>query len=107
MLDSLEHADLLRDAGHLFADELRVAASDGQVGHIHLAFQAGTRAHVDAFLAAAIAAGGTDDGAPGLRDYYHRYYAACLCDPDGNNIEAVCGAPVKRTAPHIEISREN
>ena len=47
-------------------------------------------ANVDAFWDAGIAAGGTDDGPPGLRDYHASYYAAFLRDPDGNRIEAVC-----------------
>lgn len=57
----------------------------------HVAFSAPTRAVVDAFHAAALAAGGRDNGAPGLRPHYHaRYYAAFILDPDGHNIEAVC-----------------
>ena len=48
------------------------------------------RTQVDAFWDAGIAAGGTDDGAPGLRDYHASYYAAFLRDPDGNRVEAVC-----------------
>ena len=59
----------------------------------HVAFQAGDRASVDAFHAAALAAGGTDNGAPGLREHYHpTYYGAFVLDPDGNNVEAVCHA---------------
>jgi catechol 2,3-dioxygenase-like lactoylglutathione lyase family enzyme len=62
---------------------------------VHLAFQAADRAQVDAFHAAALAAGGTDNGAPGLRPHYHaNYYGAFVLDPDGNNVEAVCHAPV-------------
>jgi catechol 2,3-dioxygenase-like lactoylglutathione lyase family enzyme len=61
-------------------------------GPIHLAFHATTRAEVDAFYAAAIAAGGRDNGGPGLRDYQPNYYAAFVFDPDGHNIEAVCYA---------------
>lgn len=58
---------------------------------IHVAFQAPSRAVVDAFYAAALAAGGTDHGAPGIRaDYHANYYAAFVIDPDGNNVEAVC-----------------
>jgi predicted lactoylglutathione lyase len=50
-----------------------------------------TRAAVDDFHQAALAAGGTDNGAPGLRPHYHpNYYGAFVLDPDGNNIEAVC-----------------
>jgi len=63
-------------------------------GRVHLAFRASTRAAVDAFHAAAIAAGGKDNGPPGLRPHYHAtYYAAFVYDPDGHNIEAVCHAP--------------
>ena len=57
----------------------------------HVAFTVDDRATVDAFHAAALAAGGTDNGAPGLREHYHpTYYGAFVLDPDGNNIEAVC-----------------
>jgi catechol 2,3-dioxygenase-like lactoylglutathione lyase family enzyme len=57
----------------------------------HWCFRAPSRAAVDAFHAAGIAAGGTSNGAPGLRASYHAtYYAAFLIDPDGNRIEAVC-----------------
>lgn len=57
----------------------------------HVAFSASSRAAVDAFHAAAIAAGGRDNGAPGLRPHYHpAYYGAFVLDLDGNNIEAVC-----------------
>lgn len=60
----------------------------------HVAFRAETRAHVDAFHAAALAAGGRDHGAPGVREHYGpNYYAAFVFDPDGFNIEAVCHAP--------------
>ena len=58
---------------------------------IHIAFLAHDPATVDAFHAAALEAGGTDNGAPGRRPEYHaRYYAAYVIDPDGNNVEAVC-----------------
>jgi catechol 2,3-dioxygenase-like lactoylglutathione lyase family enzyme len=58
---------------------------------IHVAFAAKDRATVDAFHAAALAAGGRDNGAPGLRPHYHKdYYGAFVLDPDGHNIEAVC-----------------
>ena len=57
---------------------------------VHVAFAAPDRATVDAFYAAALAAGGKDNGAPGLRPKYHAgYYGAYVLDPDGNNIEAV------------------
>lgn len=58
---------------------------------IHMAFRAASRAMVDAFYQAAMAAGGVDNGAPGLRPHYHpNYYGAFVLDPDGHNIEAVC-----------------
>ena len=57
----------------------------------HLAWRAGSRAQVDAFYKAAIAAGGRDNGPPGLRpDYHPNYYGAFVIDLEGNNIEAVC-----------------
>lgn len=60
----------------------------------HYAFTARSRAEVDAFYKAAMAAGGRDNGAPGLRPHYHaNYYGAFVFDPDGNNIEAVCHGP--------------
>lgn len=60
----------------------------------HVAFRAESRAAVDAFHTAALAAGGRDNGAPGLRPQYGpTYYAAFVLDPDGLNIEAVCHAP--------------
>jgi catechol 2,3-dioxygenase-like lactoylglutathione lyase family enzyme len=56
----------------------------------HTAFVAKSRAEVEAFYAAALKAGGTDNGAPGLRNHYSsHYYAAFVLDPDGNNVEAV------------------
>jgi catechol 2,3-dioxygenase-like lactoylglutathione lyase family enzyme len=63
-------------------------------GHLHVAFTAKDRATVDAFHVAAIAAGGRDNGGPGLRPQYHaNYYGAFAFDPDGHNIEAVCHTP--------------
>lgn len=60
----------------------------------HYAFSANSRAEVDAFYKAAMAAGGRDNGAPGPRPHYHaNYYGAFVFDPDGNNIEAVCHKP--------------
>lgn len=59
-------------------------------GGVHVAFVASSRASVDAFYKAALAAGGKDNGPPGLRPQYHSgYYGAFVLDPDGNNIEAV------------------
>ncbi len=56
----------------------------------HMAFQAESRAAVDGFHAAALAAGGQDNGKPGLRPYHPNYYAAFVIDPDGHHVEAVC-----------------
>lgn len=62
--------------------------------HLHLAFATATRQQVDAFYQAAIAAGGKDNGPPGLRPHYHaNYYGAFVIGPDGHNIEAVCHKP--------------
>lgn len=58
---------------------------------VHVAFRVASRSLVDAFHQAAIQAGGTDNGPPGLRPHYHpNYYGAFVLDPDGHNIEAVC-----------------
>jgi len=62
-------------------------------GRLHVAFRADSRAQVDAFHAAALEAGGRDNGAPGLRWYHPHYYGGYVLDPDGNNIEAVCHRP--------------
>lgn len=63
-------------------------------GTTHVALTASDRASVDAFHHAALAAGGRDHGAPGLRPHYHAsYYSAFVLDPDGNNCEAVCHLP--------------
>ncbi|RDS79647.1 VOC family protein [Dyella monticola] len=62
--------------------------------HLHLAFVARNRGQVDAFYRAALDAGGSDHGAPGLRPNYHaNYYAAFVIGPDGHNIEVVCHEP--------------
>jgi catechol 2,3-dioxygenase-like lactoylglutathione lyase family enzyme len=69
-------------------------AGGSAAGAIHVAFVAPDRATVDGFHAAALAAGGKDNGQPGLRPHYHEhYYAAYVHDPDGNNVEAVCHLP--------------
>jgi catechol 2,3-dioxygenase-like lactoylglutathione lyase family enzyme len=65
-------------------------------GPVHVALRSSDRAQVDAFHQAALAAGGTDNGAPGIRAHYHEhYYGAFVHDPDGNNIEAVCHRPAE------------
>jgi len=61
---------------------------------IHVAFAVGDRETVDGFHAAALEAGATDNGGPGVREIYHpNYYGAFVLDPDGNNVEAVCHGP--------------
>ena len=68
--------------------------TDEKPARLHLAFTAENRRQVEAFYRAALAAGGKDNGAPGLRPHYHaNYYAAFVIDPDGHNIEAVCHKP--------------
>lgn len=72
---------------------ISVRATGDKIGadRRHWCFRAPSREAVDAFHAAGLASGGTDDGPPGLRPHYHEgYYAAFLIDPDGNRIEAVC-----------------
>jgi catechol 2,3-dioxygenase-like lactoylglutathione lyase family enzyme len=71
-------------------------SSGGTLGRgLHVAFAAWNRGLVDAFHAAALAAGGRDNGPPGLRPHYHAdYYGAFVLDPDGHNIEAVCHAQI-------------
>lgn len=67
---------------------------------IHVAFAARNRATVDAFYKAALAAGGRDNGPPGIRAHYHpSYYGAFVLDPDGHNVEAVCHGPISAAKP--------
>lgn len=71
-----------------------LAQAEGSSTTAHVAIRADTRSVVDEFHVAALAAGGTDNGPPGLRPQYHpSYYGAFVHDPDGNNIEAVCHDP--------------
>ena len=73
---------------------LCIRRTEEKTAHLHLAFMAETRDQVDTFYRAALAAGGQDNGAPGLRPQYHpNYYAAFVIGPDGHNIEAVCHTP--------------
>jgi catechol 2,3-dioxygenase-like lactoylglutathione lyase family enzyme len=92
-------------ADELFVSTAQSAAAAGQLtGRHHLAFQAKDRAMVDRFHAAAIAAGGRDNGAPGERAYHPGYYGAFVIDPAGNNIEAVYHGPAKASADSIKIT---
>jgi catechol 2,3-dioxygenase-like lactoylglutathione lyase family enzyme len=71
-----------------------IGGEGGLNRRLHVAFAADNRAAVDAFYRAALAAGGKDNGAPGLRPHYHPdYYGAFVLDPDGHNVEAVCRKP--------------
>jgi catechol 2,3-dioxygenase-like lactoylglutathione lyase family enzyme len=71
-----------------------VAEGEPNKPHVHIAFTASSRAVVDAFYKASLAAGGRDNGGPGPRPHYHPdYYGAFVLDPDGHNIEAVCHKP--------------
>jgi catechol 2,3-dioxygenase-like lactoylglutathione lyase family enzyme len=71
-----------------------IAGGKPQSPPLHVAFRAESRTQVDAFYKAAMAAGGRDNGAPGIRAHYHpNYYGAFVLDPDGHNIEAVCHHP--------------
>ena len=96
--------------GYFWADELYVSGLNSDpdltrpTGRHHLAFQAKDRETVDAFHKAGLAAGATDNGAPGLRSYHSGYYAAFLLDPDGNNIEAVFHGDAMRSAPSVKIT---
>jgi catechol 2,3-dioxygenase-like lactoylglutathione lyase family enzyme len=73
---------------------LCIRRADEKPSHLHLAFTAANRRQVDAFHRAALAAGGEDHGAPGLRPNYHaNYYAAFVIGPDGHNVEVVCHEP--------------
>jgi catechol 2,3-dioxygenase-like lactoylglutathione lyase family enzyme len=100
------YAAALAPLGHVLASQDAAGAGFGPPGApalwlhrveagrgagLHVAFRAADRAAVDGFHAAGLAAGGRDNGPPGLRaDYSPTYYAAFLIDPDGNNVEAVC-----------------
>ncbi|HWK69649.1 MAG TPA: VOC family protein [Burkholderiaceae bacterium] len=96
--------------GFFWADELVVSSADSPAaqgrltGPVHLAFQASDQAMVAAFYKAALDHGGTDNGAPGLREYHPDYYAAFVIDPDGNNIEAVFHGPAQRSAPSVKVT---
>lgn len=95
--------------GFFWADEFVVSSKDSPAaqGHVtgraHFAFQAKSRAQVEAFYKAALAAGGRDNGKPGERPYHPGYYAAFVIDLDGNNVEAVFHGPAERSAASVTI----
>lgn len=97
--------------GFFWADELVVSSADSpaaagvRTGRNHIAFQARDQQMVERFHQAALAAGGTDNGGPGLRPQYHPgYFAAFVLDPDGNNLEAAFHGPANRSAPSVKIT---
>ncbi|AWV08095.1 VOC family protein [Marilutibacter maris] len=112
VLDALEVPIGGDGDGFFWADELFVSSAESPAaqgtltGRVHLAFQARDEAMVEAFHRAALAAGGRDNGAPGLRPYHPGYYGAFVLDPDGNNIEAVHHGPAKRSAASVEVTFE-
>jgi catechol 2,3-dioxygenase-like lactoylglutathione lyase family enzyme len=80
--------------GELPKPDFWIGSGAPNVPPVHIAFRVASRTTVDAFYSAALAAGGRDNGPPGLRPHYHpNYYGAFVLDPDGHNIEAVCHAP--------------
>jgi catechol 2,3-dioxygenase-like lactoylglutathione lyase family enzyme len=92
-----EHTESKHPAAGFGADgkpDFWIGGEGGLTGILHIAIAAKDRATVDAFHRAALAAGGKDNGGPGLRPQYHpSYYGAFILDPDGHNVEAVCHAP--------------
>jgi len=112
-LGALGHA-LTWDSDEAFAcDELFVSDAQMPGAHstaphrVHLAFQAPDREAVARFHAAAIAAGGRDNGAPSERPYHPGYYGAFVLDPDGNNVEAVHHGRGTRSAPSVVVAIES
>lgn len=95
---------------YFWADELFVSSQNSKAaqGHLtgrhHFAFQAQSEAMVHAFYKAALANGGKDNGAPGLRPYHPGYFGAFVIDPDGNNVEAVYHGPANRSTSSIKIT---
>jgi catechol 2,3-dioxygenase-like lactoylglutathione lyase family enzyme len=95
---------------YFWVDELFVSSKDSKAaqgvvtGRMHFAFQAKSRDVVEKFHAAALAAGGKDNGKPGERPYHPGYYAAFAIDPDGNNVEAVFHGPANKSAESVKIT---
>ena len=88
-----------------WVDELYVDQADDYVSRVHIAFQAPSPEAVHRFHEAGLVHGGTDNGGPGKRLYHSHYYAAFLLDPDGNNIEAICEEPIKRSSDAVAVER--
>jgi catechol 2,3-dioxygenase-like lactoylglutathione lyase family enzyme len=99
--------DLSRESESAFsADELFVSDDGEPTSGLHLAFQAPDEATVERFHAAALEAGGRDNGSPGVRPYHPGYFSAYALDPDGNNIEAVYHGPAHRSAASVVITTD-
>ena len=105
VLTALGREEAIREGDNYFsADELWVDTEEGPISRVHLAFQAKDHHEVGEFHAAAIEAGGKDNGAPGERAYHPGYYAAYVLDPDGNNIEAVYHGAADRSAESVVVT---
>lgn len=96
--------ELRAGEGYFSCDELWVTDDGPPTERLHLAFQAADEDAVRRFHAAALAAGGRDNGAPGERGYHPGYFAAYALDPDGNNVEAVFHGPAARSAPSVVVT---
>jgi catechol 2,3-dioxygenase-like lactoylglutathione lyase family enzyme len=97
--------DITFEGPHAFAaDELWITDEGPATGRVHFAFQAEDRDAVARFHAAALAAGGGDNGAPGERPYHPGYYSAYVLDPDGNNVEAVFHGAARRSAESVRVT---
>jgi len=90
--------------------DLWLMQTDQPLNPTHVALSSGAREPIDAFYSAGLAAGGSDNGPPGLRlDYHPNYYGAFVLDPEGNNIEVVCHeapAPARKAAPRASAARK-
>ncbi|HEY0713810.1 MAG TPA: VOC family protein [Polyangia bacterium] len=92
-------------ADELFISSVNSRAAQGALtGRTHIGLQATSTEMVDRFHTAALAAGGRDNGKPGMRPYHPGYYAAFVLDPDGNNVEVVFHGPAKRSADSVKIT---
>ena len=103
VLESLGRSITFESESAFAADELYVSADGEPTANLHLAFQAADHDAVRRFHEAGLAAGGTDNGRPGPRDYHPGYFGAYLVDPDGNNVEAVHHGPATRSTDSVVI----
>jgi catechol 2,3-dioxygenase-like lactoylglutathione lyase family enzyme len=99
--------DVRSGEGFFNSDELWVSVDGQPTANLHLAFQTDSEEAVRRFYAAALEAGGRDNGAPGERGYHPGYYGAFVLDPDGNNVEAVYHGPARRSAPSVVIEADD